>query len=62
MRGGRGVDDSRLGIAQVGGQGQHAGGIDTAPGLLTAAFDTERQNPSKSALLSAGELVARMLR
>ena len=40
MGGGRWVGDGGLGVPQVGGNGEHAGGVDQAPGRLDTFFDT----------------------
>ena len=47
VRGGRGMRDRGLGITQVGGDGEHARGIDQLPALFPAAFQFERQQAAE---------------
>ena len=51
MGGGGRVSDGGLGISQVGGNGEHAGGVDKAPGRFAAAVEFERDDAPGPRLL-----------
>ena len=54
------VRDGGLGVAQVGGDGDHAGRIDHLPGVLLAALHLEAHHGTETALLTLGQRVLRM--
>jgi hypothetical protein len=58
--GGGRVGDGALGIAQVGGNGDHASGIDHLPCLRLATLQLEREDAAVAALLRGGQRVLRV--
>ena len=59
--GGRRVHNGGLGVTQVRRQREHAGPVDTAPGLGLPALDPESQHAAEGALLGPGQLVTRVI-
>ena len=51
MRGRRRMCDRGLHVSKIGGNRQHSGGIDYAPGAFAPATDNERYDTAKAALL-----------
>ncbi|MDT4844377.1 hypothetical protein FQZ97_783330 [compost metagenome] len=54
------MGDGGLGITEVGGDGDHPGGVDETPGRFLAALGLEAHHGAEATLLTLGQLVLRM--